>query len=77
MGRPGLNCIKSRRRLGASVFYHTRVDALIVLSLCSLNLGRSIRFDSATEEIAGDAEAAKRVVLWYRGPRKFPKQYLS
>jgi hypothetical protein len=75
--REWLNCIKSRQQPSCSVFYHTRVDVPIVLSLLSLKLGRSIRFDPAKEWIVGDAEAAKLAVPKYRAPWKFPKQYLA
>jgi hypothetical protein len=75
--REWLNCIKSRQQPSCSVFYHTRVDVPIVLSLLSLKLGRSIRFDPVKEWIVGDAEAAKLAVPKYRAPWKFPKQYLS
>ena len=49
----------------------------IVLSLLSLKLGRSIRFDPATEKIVGDAEAAQLAIPKYRSPWKFPEQYLA
>jgi predicted dehydrogenase len=75
--RQWLDCIKSRQQPSASVFYHTRVDVPIVLSLLSLKLGRSIHFDPSTEKIVGDSEAAKLAVPKYRSPWKFPKQYLS
>ncbi|MEK7707467.1 MAG: hypothetical protein AAB380_05670, partial [Verrucomicrobiota bacterium] len=75
--REWLDCIKSRQQPSASVFYHTRVDVPIVLSLLSLKLRRSIRFDPAKEKIVGDSEAAKLAVPTYRAPWKFPKQYLS
>jgi hypothetical protein len=58
------------------VEYHTRVDVPIVLSLLSLKLGRSIRFDPASEWIVGDAEASRLAVPVYRSPWKFPNQYL-
>jgi hypothetical protein len=72
-----LNCIKSRQQPSCSVFYHVRVDVPIVLSLLSLKLGRSIRFDPAKERIVDDPEAARLAVPTYRKPWKFPKQYLS
>jgi len=49
---------------------------LVVLANLSLKLGRSIRFDAATEKIAGDAEAAKQAKPEYRAPWKFPDEYL-
>lgn len=72
-----LDCIRSRRQPSCSVFYHVRVDVPIVLSLLSLKLGRSIRFDPATETIVGDPEAAKLAVPEYRAPWKFPASYLE
>jgi len=74
--REWLDCIKSRRQPSVSVFYHTKVDVPIVLSLLSLKLGRSIRFDPTTEKIVGDPEAAVRAIPDYRAPWKFPKEYL-
>jgi predicted dehydrogenase len=74
--REWLDCIKSRQQPGCSVFYHVRVDVPIVLSLLSLKLGRSIRFDPAGERIVGDAEASRLAVPTYREPWKFPEQYL-
>lgn len=74
--REWLDCIKSRRQPSCSVFYHVKVDVPIVLSLLSYKLGRSIRFDPATEKIVGDPEAARLAVPQYRSPWKFPEQYL-
>jgi predicted dehydrogenase len=75
--REWLDCIQSRRQPSCNVAYHVKVDVPIVLSLLSLKLGRSIRFDPATEKIQGDSEAARLAVPEYRAPWKFPKQYLS
>jgi predicted dehydrogenase len=75
--REWLDCIKSRQQPSCSVFYHTHVDVPIVLSLLSLKLGRSIRFDPATEKIVGDPEAAQMAIPKYRSPWKFPEQYLT
>jgi hypothetical protein len=74
--REWLDCLKSRQQPSCSVFYHTKVDVPIVLSLLSYRLGRSIRFDPVKEQILGDAEAARRAVPEYRAPWKFPRQYL-
>ncbi len=74
--REWLDCIKTRRAPSCSPDYHVKVDVPIVLSLLSLKLGRSIRFDAATERIVGDAEAAKLAVPTYRAPWKFPARYL-
>jgi len=75
--REWLDCIKSRQQPSCSVFYHVKVDVPIVLSLLSLKLGRSIRFDPIKEEIIGDSEAAHMAIPTYRKPWKFPKAYLK
>jgi predicted dehydrogenase len=75
--REWLDCVKSRQQPSVNVSYHTRVDVPIVLSLLSLKLGRSIRFDPVKEQIVGDSEAAKLAVPIYRKPWKFPKEYLK
>ena len=75
--REWLDCIKSRQQPACSPSYHVRVDVPIALSLLSLKLGRSIRFDPATEKIVGDSEAARLAIPKYRAPWKFPKQYLN
>jgi myo-inositol-hexaphosphate 3-phosphohydrolase len=41
-----------------------------------MKLGRSIKFDPATEKIVGDEEAAKLAIPEYRAPWKFPMEYL-
>jgi predicted dehydrogenase len=74
--REWLDCIKSRQEPSCSVFYHTKIDVPIVLSLLSLKLGRSLRFDPATERIVGDREAERLAVPDYRAPWAFPKAYL-
>ncbi len=74
--REWLDCIRSRQQPSCSVFYHHKVNVPIVLGNLSLKLGRSIRFDPATEKIVGDQEAAELSVPEYRDPWKFPKQYL-
>ncbi|HOX55395.1 MAG TPA: Gfo/Idh/MocA family oxidoreductase [Candidatus Paceibacterota bacterium] len=75
--REWLDCIKSRQQPSCSVFYHMRVDVPIALSLLSLKLGRTIRFDARSERIVGDTEAARLAVPRYRAPWKFPKTYLN
>jgi hypothetical protein len=72
-----IDCIKTRQQPGANVFYHVHVDVPLVLSLLSLKLGRTIRFDPEKERIVGDREAAKLAVPEYRSPWKFPKQYFA
>ncbi len=71
-----VECIKSRQQPSCSVFYHTYVDVPIVLSLLSLKLGRSIKFDPEREKIVGDSEAAKLAMPTYRKPWKFPSHYV-
>ena len=75
--REWLDCIKSRRQPSCHVDYHVRVDVPIVLSLLSLKLGRSIRFDPVEEQIVGDREATRLAVPDYRSPWKFPEKYLK
>jgi predicted dehydrogenase len=75
--REWLDCVKSRQQPSCAAAYHVRVDVPIVLSLLSLKLGRSIRFDPATERIVGDPEAARLAIPQYRAPWKFPEQYLN
>lgn len=75
--REWLDSIKSRQQPSCCLDYHVRVDVPIVLSLLSLKLERSIRFDPKKEWIVGDAEAAKLAVPKYRSPWKFPAKYLA
>ena len=75
--REWLDGIKSRQQPSCSVFHHVKVDVPIALSLLSLQLGRSIRFDPENERIVGDDEAARRAVPEYRAPWKFPSEYLK
>ena len=74
--REWLDCIKSRKQPSCSVPYHVKMDVAFTLSNLSLKLGRSIRFDPATEKIVGDDEAARAAVPAYREPWKFPTKYL-
>jgi predicted dehydrogenase len=74
--REWLHRVKSRPPPRCSVFYHVRVDVPVALSLLSLKLGRSIRFDPNSETIVGDPEAAQKAIPPYRSPWKFPRQYL-
>ncbi len=75
--REWLDCIKSRQQPSCNPDYHLRVHVPVMLSLLSLKLGRSIRFDPSAERIVGDREAARLAVPEYRAPWKFPKQYLG
>jgi hypothetical protein len=74
--REWLDSIVSRRQPSCCVDYHHRVNVLAVLANLSLRLGRSIRFDGETQQIVGDAEAARLSKPDYRDPWKFPEEYL-
>ncbi len=69
--------IKSRKQPSCNPEYHIKVDAPIELSVLSMKLGRSIKFDPETEQIVGDKEAAKLAIPKYRDPWKFPSKYLK
>lgn len=71
-----VECIKSRKQPSCNAGYHVKVDVPIELSVLSMKLGRSIKFDPATEKIVGDDEAAKLAIPEYRAPWKFPTEYL-
>lgn len=75
--REWLDGIRSRKQPSANVGYHYKMDVAINLSMLSLKLGRSIRFDPVTEMIVSDEEAARLAVPVYRDPWKFPEQYLK
>ena len=70
--REWLDCIRSRTQPSCNVFYHHKVNVPIVLGNLSLKLGRSIRFDPATEKIVGDEEAAALAVPEYRHALEIP-----
>ena len=71
-----IECIKPRQQPSCNPNYHVRVDVPVQLSLLSLKLGRSIRFDPVREKIVDDREAARMAIPRYRAPWKFPAQYL-
>jgi len=71
-----LDSIKSRKQPSCNPEYHIKVDAPIQLSMLSLKLGRSIRFDPDSEQIVGDHEAALKAIPEYRDPWEFPREYL-
>jgi len=75
--REWLDSIKSRKEPSCCVNYHVRVDVPLVLANLSLKLGRTIRFDPATEKITGDEEAARLAKPEYRAPWKFPEEYVK
>jgi predicted dehydrogenase len=72
-----IECIKSRKQPLCNPEYHIKVDLPIQLSILSMKLGRSIRFDPETERIIGDDEAARLAVPEYRDPWRFPAEYLN
>jgi predicted dehydrogenase len=71
-----VECIKSGKQPSCNAEYHVKVDIPIQLSVLSMKLGRSIRFDPETESIVGDEEAARLAIPEYRDPWKFPGEYL-
>ena len=71
-----IESIKSRRQPLCNPEYHIKVDIPIQLSVLSMKLGRSIKFDPEKEQIIGDREAAKLAIPEYRAPWKFPSEYL-
>jgi predicted dehydrogenase len=71
-----LECIKSGKQPLCNPEYHVKVDVPVVLSLLSMKLGRSIKFDPVKEKIVDDKEAARLAIPEYRAPYKFPKEYL-
>ncbi|MCC5929675.1 MAG: Gfo/Idh/MocA family oxidoreductase [Cyclobacteriaceae bacterium] len=56
--------------------YHVKIDVAIALSILSMRLGRTIKFDPVKEKIIGDKEAARIAIPTYRSPWKFPTEYL-
>ena len=71
-----IECIKTRKQPSCNAEYHLKIDIPISLSVLSMKLGRSIKFDPEKERIVGDSQAEKLAVPEYRGPWKFPKEYL-
>ena len=71
-----VECIKSRKQPSANAEYHIKVDIPITLSVLSMKLGRSIKFDPVKEQIIGDDEASRLAVPEYRAPWRFPLEYL-
>ena len=71
-----VECIKSRNQPSCNPGYHVKVDIPIQLSVLSMKLGRSIKFDPETEKIVGDDEAARLAIPEYRDPWIFPIEYL-
>jgi predicted dehydrogenase len=73
--REWLDCIRTRQQPSCNADYHCRIDVAINLANLSMELGRAIRFDPASERIL-DEQAARRAVPQYRDPWKFPTDYL-
>jgi predicted dehydrogenase len=71
-----MECIKTRQQPSCTPDYHSRINVPLALSVLSLRLGRSLRFDPATQQIVGDPEASRLSVPEYRAPWKFPTTYL-
>ncbi|MDR1221566.1 MAG: Gfo/Idh/MocA family oxidoreductase [Tannerella sp.] len=71
-----LDCIKTGKQPLCNPEYHVKVDVPVVLSLLSMQLGRSIKFDPVKEKIVDDKEATRLSIPEYRAPYKFPKEYL-
>jgi len=63
-----LNGIRTRRQASCNVFYHHRVNTALCLANLTYKLGRSVRFDPATETILGDPEASRLLAPVYREP---------
>lgn len=71
--REWLDCIRSRNEPSCNVEYHYKIDLAVSLANLSMQLHRSIQFDSKTNQIVGDAEATKLAKPEYRAPWKFPE----
>lgn len=63
-----LDCVKSRQQPIASVEQGHQVATAVHLANISLRVGRKLHWDAATEQIVGDAEAAKYLERPYRQP---------
>jgi predicted dehydrogenase len=65
-----LDCVKSRQRPNADVEEGHRSAVMCHLGNISTRLGRSLRWDAAKEQVAGDPEANQMLARPYRGPWK-------
>jgi predicted dehydrogenase len=74
--REWLDCVKSRRQPSCNVNYHWKIDMALNLANLSYRLGRSVRCDRTTGRIVGDPEALRLARPEYRGPWKFPEEYV-
>lgn len=75
--REWLDCIRTRQQPSCNVGYHHKIDISLSLANLSMQLKRAIEFDSKTETIVGDPEAAKLAVPTYRDPWRIPAEYLK
>ncbi len=75
--REWLDCLRTRQQPSCHPGYHSKIDVAISLANLAMQLGRSIRFDPASEKIVGDDQAARRATPTYRAPWKFPEKYVS
>jgi predicted dehydrogenase len=74
--REWLDCIRTREEPSCGVNYSHKVNTGNMLGNLALKVGRSLRFDPATETILDDPEATKLATPEYRDPWKFPEEYL-
>ncbi|HKE20974.1 MAG TPA: Gfo/Idh/MocA family oxidoreductase [Bryobacteraceae bacterium] len=65
-----LDCVKSRQRPNADVEEGHRSAVMCHLGNISTRLGRSLRWNSAAEQVVGDAEANRLLARPYRAPWK-------
>ncbi len=63
-----LDCVRSRKRPNADVEEGHRTAVMCHLGNISMRLGRSLKWDSAKEEVAGDPEANRWLMKPYRAP---------
>ena len=78
--RPGahfknfIDCVRSRKQdqLNAEILEGHRSSTMCHLANISYRLGRSLKFDPATERFVGDEEANKLLKRKYRAPFVIP-----
>jgi predicted dehydrogenase len=63
-----LDCVRSRNHPNADVEEGHRTAVMCHLGNISMRLGRSLKWDAAKEEVAGDSEANRWLMKPYRGP---------
>lgn len=74
--REWLDCIRTRQEPSCGVTYSHKVNTANMLANLAMKVGRSLRFDPATESIVDDPEATRLAKPEYRAPWKFPEEYL-